>query len=214
MPLRNPRTGCCWSHSWCVPSYVEHQAPDLSPLTLLHSYISIHPLRSCGPFQFCVFSVITGYEPGLPRQRERERLESWASYTSRLRPRHTGSGGPRSSGSGSAECALRSDHITRCDFVSLLFTYFLFLMMLSTNFRRRQLSPGDYGRTAYVTYSNTEVQVMYRWSFYWLNLSINLTQPEQYQTQFVSYINVRVYIGVLKKISPAKYSKWILELLH
>ena len=58
---------------------------------LSHTHIStIHSLRPQGlnfvpSFLFCVFSVCSGYEPGVLRQRESHRA-SISSYTSRLKP--------------------------------------------------------------------------------------------------------------------------------
>ena len=48
-PLHNPRPGSCWLHSWCVPRYVQFQAPDFSPLLLqstTHLYRPQKPLLS------------------------------------------------------------------------------------------------------------------------------------------------------------------------
>ena len=56
-PLRNPGSGCCWSHSWCIVHAPLHVVPGAWPRT------SLHPQGLCF-LLFCVFSVYSGYGPG------------------------------------------------------------------------------------------------------------------------------------------------------
>ena len=70
-PLRNPSSGSCWSHFWCVPHYMQPQALDLTSFTpsLISITHSLHPQGSC----ISSFCVILG----------RYRLRAWGSKTTR-----------------------------------------------------------------------------------------------------------------------------------